>query len=63
MVAEITAALDEQRFASEQIALSAAKIEQISGENGVAALNTADSAGTLETSSSQLRNSINRFMI
>ena len=63
VVAEITAALAEQRNASEQIALNVEKIAKISGENGIVAEQTSRGAVMLENTSQQLRNSVSRFMI
>lgn len=63
VVAEITSALAEQRNASERIAQNVEDIARISGENGVIANKSAQSAVALENTSLQLRNSVSRFMI
>jgi PAS domain S-box-containing protein len=63
VVAEISAALTEQRNFSEQIAVNITEIDTLCGENGVTLLHAVRSAELLEESASQLRNSVSRFMV
>lgn len=63
VVAEITDALAEQRSVSEKIAQNVEDIARISGENGIVANQSAQSAVALENTSRQLSNSVSRFMI
>ena len=63
VVADISAALTEQRNFSEQIAVNITEIDHLCGENGVTLLHAVHSAELLEGSASQLRNSVSRFVI
>ena len=63
VVADISAALAEQRNFSEKIAVNITEIDILCGENGVTLLHAVHSAELLEGSASQLRNSVSRFML
>lgn len=63
VVADISAALAEQRNFSEQIAVNITEIDQLCGENGVTLLHAVHSAELLEGSARQLRYSVSRFMV
>jgi PAS domain S-box-containing protein len=63
VVADISAALAEQRIASESIAQQIERIAQGAEENSTAAQQTTASAAALEEAAQQMQNSVSRFVV
>jgi methyl-accepting chemotaxis protein len=62
-VSDISAALEEQSKASNDIAAHIEKVAQLTGENSGAAEQTADAAGHLAQLADDMRTTVNRFKI
>jgi methyl-accepting chemotaxis protein len=62
-VSDISAALEEQSIASNQIAAHIENVANLTGKNSGAAEQTADSAGQLALLADDMRNAVSRFKV